>query len=61
MWAVIPSLRPWRGDTRRNSQPYYIGQGMSWTEYNQARVAKQSLERRGIACHVYLLNKEESV
>jgi len=61
MWTVLPSIRHWRGDMRRNWQPYYIGQGMSWTEYNQARVAKQDLERRGIACHVYLLNKEESM
>jgi len=58
MWAVIPSLKPWRGDTRRNPEPYYIGQGMSWAEYNQAQSAKATLERRGVACYVYLMEKE---
>lgn len=58
MWAVLPNLTPWRGDVRRNTQPYYIGQGMGWTEYNQARVAAHELRQRGIACYIDLLEKE---
>jgi hypothetical protein len=52
MWQVLPLIMPHRGDMRRNYQPYYIGQGCSWSEYNQALSCKQTLTARGIACYV---------
>jgi hypothetical protein len=55
MWAVLPLLTPWRGDVRRNSQPYYIGRNASITEYGFALYVKQVLESRGVKCHVEIL------
>ena len=58
MWTVLPNLTPWRGDQRRNVQPYYIGQGVSWSELNQAQSCKAALECLGIACYVTAIEKE---
>lgn len=58
MWAVLPLIKPWAGDIRRNHQPYYIGQGMGWLEYVQAQSAKLELERRGIPCYTYLMESD---
>lgn len=54
-WTVVPDLRPWRGDMRRNPAPYYIGAGMSLNELVFAQSVKRILESRGIACHVQLI------
>jgi len=54
MWTVYPR----NATFGLNVQPYYIGQGMGWTEYNQARVALYTLQQRGIECFLYLTEKE---
>ena len=58
MWTVLPLLTPWRGDQRRNTQPYYIGQSLSMIEYEYALYVKRTLESRGIKCHVEAIKKE---
>lgn len=55
VWAVVPDLRPWRGDMRRNSQPYYYGKGMSGSELQFAQYVKRELQGRGVACYVELV------
>lgn len=57
MWIVLPNLTPWRGDRRRNIQPYYIGQGLGWPEYNQACSCKAALNQLGINCYVTAVGK----
>lgn len=58
LWSVVPTLTPWRGDMRRNPAPYYIGASISLTEFSFAQHVKQVLNRRGIACHVELMESE---
>lgn len=54
-WAVVPDIRPWHGDTRRNSAPYVLTDSPFIDGYNLARYAAQQLRKRGIACYVEML------
>lgn len=55
VWAVVPDLRPWLDDMRRNSQPYFYGKSMSGTEMQFANYVKHELQKRGIRCYVDLV------
>ena len=55
MWTVLPLIAPWRGDTRRNPAPYYIGKGMGASEYLYAVYVKRRLENIGLQCYVDLI------
>lgn len=52
MWAVLPLLTPWRGDTRRNPAPYFLTGGFSGADFGFAQYVKNTLQARGIACFV---------
>ena len=54
-WSVLPSIRHWRGDTRRNLGPYYIGKGSSGNELGFAQYVKRELTSRGLRCYVALV------
>lgn len=54
-WAVLPDLRPWRGDTRRNNAPYVLTDSPFIDGYNLARYAAHQLRKRGIACYVEMI------
>ena len=54
-WAVLPDLRPWRGDTRRNRAPYVLTDSQFIDGYDLARYAAHQLRARGIACYVELI------
>jgi len=54
-WAVVPDIRPWRGDTRRNGTPYVLTDSPFIDGYNLACYAKRELNKRGIACYVELI------
>lgn len=54
-WAVIPSLAPWRGDKRRNPQPYFTAGGISWGSLALAQTAMRALQGRGVNCHLDLI------
>lgn len=55
-WAVVPSLSPWRGDQRRNWAPYFYAGNMHYSGLFLAQHAAQELRKRGIACHVDLID-----
>lgn len=54
-WAVVPDIRPWRGDLRRDYTPYVLTGGMNAGCLNLANWAKRQLKERGIACYVELV------
>lgn len=54
-WAVVPDIRHWHGDQRRNWSPYVLTGGMSYTCLNSAQWAAKVLRQRGIGCYVELI------
>jgi len=54
-WAVLPLIKPYDGDMRRNLEPYVLAGGFSMSDYSIAVWAKRILEKRGIACYVDML------
>jgi len=51
-WAVIPDIRPWRGDQARDWTPYYFSGGISWACLHSAQFAAGKLRKIGIPCYV---------
>lgn len=58
MFAVLPLLKPWRGDMRRNPAPYVLTNGLTWSDLGLAQFAKRELELRGIACYVDVIDRK---
>jgi len=56
VWAILPLLSPHSGDLRRNAAPYVLTEGFSASCLNIANFAKRTLEARGVACFVDLIN-----
>ena len=54
-WCVLPRVAHWRGDTRRNLGPYYIGKGSSGSELGFVQYVKRELTNRGLFCYVALV------
>lgn len=54
-FCVVPDLRPWNGDLRRNPAPYYIGKGISYTEHGFCNYVCSILRGRGISCRVEIV------
>ena len=54
-WAVLPLIKPYDGDMRRNLEPYVLTGGFSMANFNLAQWAKRILEKCGIACYVDML------
>lgn len=57
MFAIVPSLAPWRGDMRRDAAPYLVTLGTSYGDLNIANMAMRILNKRGIYCHMEVLTK----
>lgn len=57
-WGVVPSIRHWNGDPRRNWTPYFYVGKMSWDGLFLAQHAAQELRKRGIACHIEMIEGE---
>lgn len=55
-WAVVPDIRHWRGDQRRNHAPYMLTGGLSYGCLNWAQWAARELRARKIACYVEIIN-----
>lgn len=55
-WAVVPDLRPWRGDQRRNRAPYVFSGGISLSCYGHMQSAARELRARGIPCYPELID-----
>lgn len=54
-WALVPDIRPWRGDFRRDRTPYALSGGISLSCYGHMQTAARVLRSRGIACYIELL------
>lgn len=54
IWAVIPSIAPWRGDSRRDATPYATFRG-GYDAMHQAQWAVRELRKRGLRCHVDII------
>lgn len=54
-WAVVPDIRHWRGDQRRDWSPYVFTGGMSYGCLNVAQWAADKLRKRGIGCYVEMI------
>lgn len=54
-WAVMPDIRPWRGDNRRNRAPYVLCGDMFIDSMGHAQQAARALRARGIPCYVELI------
>lgn len=57
MFAVVPSIAPHRGDLRRIATPYFITLGTSYADLNTANSAMRFLNKRGLSCHLEVLDK----
>lgn len=55
-WAVIPDIRPWRGDLARDWSPYVLTGGISWSALHTAQSAAHILRRRGTPCYVEMID-----
>lgn len=55
-WAVVPDIRHWHGDPRRNRAPYVLTGGISLGCYGHAQSAARQLRAKGIACYPELLD-----
>lgn len=56
-WAVVPDIRHWHGDMRRNWSPYVLTGSMSYSGLNHAQWAAEKLRRRGVGCFVELIGE----
>lgn len=56
MFAIVPSISLHRGDMRRDTTPYLITTGVSYADLNTANHAMRVLNRRGIRCHLEVLD-----
>ena len=54
-FTIDPLLTPWRGDTRRNRQPYVT---LLNTTYEHALWVKHELDKRGIICSIDIHDKK---
>jgi hypothetical protein len=54
-WAVVPDIRYWNGDQRRNWAPYVLTGGFSLGHYGAAQSAARMLRAKGIACYPELV------
>jgi hypothetical protein len=54
-WAVVPDIRYWRGDLRRDWSPYVLTGGISGSCLNVAQWAAGMLRKRGIDCYVEMI------
>lgn len=55
-WAVIPDLRPWHGDLRRDRSPYVLTGGISYGCLNAAQFAAHALRCKGVSCYVEMID-----
>lgn len=51
-WAVLPLIKPYDGDMRRNTSPYVLSGGVTMSDYSHAVWAKRELCNRGVNCYV---------
>jgi hypothetical protein len=58
MFAIVPSLAPHRGDMRRDTTPYFVTLGLSYGDLNIANMAMRELNKRGIKCHIEVLDNK---
>lgn len=56
MFAIVPSISLIRGDMRRDFTPYFITTGMAMSDLNTANHAMRWLNKRGITCHLEVLD-----
>jgi hypothetical protein len=57
MFAIVPSIAAHRGDQRRDTTPYFITLSTSYADLNTANSAMRQLNKRGIKCHLDVLDK----
>ena len=55
VWGVVPDIRPWRGDLRRNRSAYFLSPSMSGDNLSYCNWVASILRKRGIACFVDLV------
>ena len=58
MFAVSPLLTPWRGDQRRNPDPYFIAESLSGASLDYCNHVARILRSRGIRCFVEVVSKD---
>lgn len=58
MFAIVPSLAPHNGDLRRDTTPYFITTGISYADLNTANSAMKFLNKRGIKCHLEVIDNK---
>lgn len=56
VWAVVPDIRPWRGDRRRDRSPYFFAPSFSGSSMNFCNYVARELRGKGIACYVELID-----
>lgn len=57
MFAIVPSLQPHHGDMRRMTMPYFVTLGTSYGDLNMANTAMRFLNKRGIKCHLEVIDE----
>ena len=55
VYAIVPSIKHWSGDQRRDNRPYMTTLGISYGDLNVANMAMRELNRRGIKCHLEIV------
>lgn len=52
VWAVLPDIRHWRGDLRRDYSPYFYAWSHSMQSLRYCQYVAAKLRARGISCFV---------
>lgn len=54
-FAVMPDIRHWHGDLRRDWSPYFVTGGLSYACLNTAQWGAMHLRKRGISCYLEVI------